>query len=603
MKWSAYLSRSKVFAATVALTVSGCTQGTFSPTPAACDNATATESGELRELKRREALDDFAQIESTMRAAYGPLERKEQRYGFSFDSAVRKTQRELKRGKTDNELIGSIQRFLARFKDGHVSYSVGINSDSSFGYRIPVIVQPFEDRYLVTAVDPTLGMAKGIALGDELISFDDTHPNELVRDLSRYQGTPNPATIRSFAARFITSRPWFYDEALLPDPGSNAVLVLARADGTRYTVEVPWTQTSLLPKTPLRPPNAKAPVTQIDADAIANPWLAEGTVAEAEINKLGAAAPFFLTSAFVSTYKPVAVRPSDKNLTDFGTVPCAGGGFACYKLFSAIYEYQGKKILITRIPSYSSGETSNPGTANDAGYFQALFFEFRDQADVLVLDDTHNPGGEVVFGLRVYQSLLRAQGPTFGYRFNTDRKWLARFRASEVSLLANPDPAIQAIGKELQKRNDVIEAAYDKNAALTSVLPFGTFPAAIDPIEVGWTKPFVVLADELSFSGGDALPMLVKGSKQGVVFGARTGGLGGTVELSATTTNTQGELRLTRGLFVATKADGAYVDADFVEDNGVVPDVPYTLKVADYRSGYVPYVKAFSDLAVAQKLP
>ncbi len=602
MRHSPFLSRSTLFAAATCM-VSGCTQGTFSPTPAACDNATATASGELRELKRQEALDDFSQIASTMRASYGPLERKEQRYGFSFESAVRKTQRELKRGRTDADFVGSMQRFLARFKDGHVSYSVGINSDSSFGYSIPVIVQPFEERLLVTAINPTLAMAKGITLGDELIAFDDTNPGELIRDISRYVGSPNPASVRADASFFITQRPWFLEEGLLPETGSNATLQFARADGTKYVVEVPWTQTSLLPKTPLRAPNASTSGTKFNAEAIANPWLAAATRTDAEINKLGSVAPFYLTRAFLDTFKPVAVRPSDKNLTDFGTPACTGGGFACYQLFSAIYEYQGKKILIARIPSYVSGEDTNPGSANDAGYFQALFFEFRDQADVLVVDQTHNPGGFVDFGLRVYQSLLRAQGPSYGYRYNPDRLWLEQFRQAEVSLLADPDPGLQALGRLVQQRADVIEGAYDKGDALTKVIPFGAEPDNFEPIPVGWTKPFVVLADELSFSGGDALPMLVKGSKQGVVFGARTAGLGGTVELAATTTNTQGQLRLTRGLFVATKADGNYVDADFVEDNGVVPDVPYTVKVDDYRQGYVPYVKAFSDLAVAQKLP
>ncbi len=603
MRHSPFLSRSTLFAAATCM-VSGCTQGTFSPTPAACDNATATESGELRELRRSEALDDFSQIASTMRAAYGPLERKEQRYGFGFESAVRKTQREIKRGRTDADFVGAMQRFLARFKDGHVGYLVGINSDSSFGYSIPLVIQPFENRFLVTVVDPSVAAAKGIALGDELLAFDDTHPGELVRDLSAYSNASNPATLLALASRNMTRRVWYLSEALSPEPGSNAVLQFVRADGTKYTAEIPWTQSSLLPKTPLRDaPQATTPVLSIQAKAIANPWIAESIGASTETNKIGSVAPFYLTRAFLDTYQPVVVRPSDKNLTDFGTPACTGGGFACYKLFSAIYEYQGKKILLARVPSYVPGEFTNPGSANDPGYFEALFFEFRDQADVLVVDDTHNPGGQVNFVLRLYSALLRSPGPSFGYRYNTDRLWLGQFRQIEIELLANPDPALQAIGKVFQQRADVIEKAYDKGDALTTVLPYFGLPDTLSPASQGWIKPFIVLADELSFSGGDALPMLVKGSKQGLVFGARTAGLGGDVEPAVTTTNTQGQLSLTRGLFVATKADGAYVDADFVEDNGVVPDVPYTVKVDDYRQGYVPYVKAFSDLAVAQKLP
>jgi hypothetical protein len=385
---------------------------------------------------------------------------------------------------------------------------------------------------------------------------------------------------------YLTIRPFFLDESLLPEAGATATLDFVRADGSRYTVQTPWTATSLLPKrAPQAPVMTKFGIE--DAMAQANEWATYTTQAEAEINKLGVAAPFFLSQAFIDTFKPVAVRPSDQNLADFGTPACTGGGYACYRNFSVIYEYNGKKILLTRIPSYQPGETANPGTANDQGYYLALFFEFRDQADVLVVDDTHNPGGSVSFGTNVYAALLSRPGPSFGFRFNTDRKWIQRFRTSQQQLLASADPATQAAGKLLQERTDIIETAYDRNEALTRVIPFGTFPETIPDFSFGWRKPFVILADELSFSGGDALPMLVKASKQGVVFGARTAGLGGTVELGTTTSAINGDLRVTRGLFVATKPDGNYVDADFVEDNGVLPDVPYTVKAADFRAGYV----------------
>ncbi len=578
--------------------MTGCGPQGLSTEALSADNETS-EDAELRELRRKEALADFAQIEGSFRNLYGPLERKEQRYGFRFDDAVRNTKTEINKGKTDGDFVGAMQRFLARFKDGHVSFSVGINSDSSFGYRIPVLVQPFEDKYLVTAVNPQLAMEKNIARGDELISLDGVTPAALVKKLAPYVGTPNPATVKAEAGAFITSRVWYLEKALLPKANALAKLVLARVDGTQYSVEVPWTATSLIPK---RAPQAAASNAFRDAEAQANEWMTYLTQAEAEINKLGAAAPFFATPAFVETFKPTAVRPSDKNLADFGTPACAGGGFACYKLYSVIYTHQGKRVLLTRIPSYQPGETANPGTANAAGYFQALFFEFRDQADVLVLDDTHNPGGSVDFGTNVYASLLSKPGPVFAYRYNTDRKWIQRWRGAQAQLLGSMDPDSQAAGKLFQERTDLIETAYDKQQSLTGVIPFVSYPEQIpnDP-EQGWGKPFVVLADELSFSGGDAMPMLVKASKQGTVFGARTGGLGGTVELVQTTSATNGELRLTRGLFVASKADGQYVDADFVEDNGVVPDVAYTVKVSDYRGGYVPYAKAFSDVAVSLK--
>ncbi len=594
-----HLFRKQLVGLGLALSVTGCSQtGVISSETAQSNNSTRQDSA-LRELKRKEALADFAQIEASFRSLYGPLERKQSRYGFDFDQAVRKTQRAIRRGTTDNAMIGAITRFTSGFRDGHVGFQVGINSDSSFGYSLPLLLQPFEDKYLVTAIAPDLASAKGITNGDELLAFDDARPTELANALLPYIGLPNPATARAQAGFFMTQRPWFIDEALVPEPGSLATLQFARADGSRYTVEIPWTANSLLPKRSPTPSASPARALGAAFDARASDWVAQVTQIEAEINKTGSAAPIYLTRQFVQTFQPTAVRPSDANLAAFNTPPCTGGGYACYRLFSALYSHQGKRILLTRVPSYVPGETSNPGTANALQYFEALLAEFQSQADVLIVDNTHNPGGAGDFATGLYQALLRTPGPGFGYQYNTDRRWIQTFRTGELELMSSADPAVRDLGKVLQTRTDAIELAYDRGLPLTAVQPFGFSDAILKPTENNWKKPFIVLADELSASSGDILPTLVKASKQGLIFGARTAGLGGNIENVLTTSATNGQLTLTRGLFVAIKPDGNYVDADFAEDNGVVPDVAYQLTVSDYRAGYVPYVRAFSDLAAS----
>jgi C-terminal processing protease CtpA/Prc len=107
-----------------------------------------------------------------------------------------------------------------------------------------------------------------------------------------------------------------------------------------------------------------------------------------------------------------------------------------------------------------------------------------------------------------------------------------------------------------------------------------------------------MLTDELSGSCGDIVPMLTKANGFGRLFGATTGGWGGTVEEVLTLPASTGHLQLTRGLWMPFRPDGAYTDSDIIENVGVSPDVPFTQTLADFRAGYVGYFEAFNTEAI-----
>jgi C-terminal processing protease CtpA/Prc len=109
----------------------------------------------------------------------------------------------------------------------------------------------------------------------------------------------------------------------------------------------------------------------------------------------------------------------------------------------------------------------------------------------------------------------------------------------------------------------------------------------------------LVLIDELAGSCGDAFPMLIKSNRIAKLFGKRTMGLGGNVE-PFTLQNSRTTVALTRGLFTSHKESEAYTDQDWIENNGVVPDISYEHTVEDTRKGFVEYVKTFSNEAINQ---
>jgi hypothetical protein len=565
----------------------------------------ASGSEAIRELTVREALADFDQMVEALRGTYGPLRRKEARYGFTLDQIAEAGREQIRAGKTDADFVRAYQVFLANFRDGHVSLSTPLASDSSRGARVPLVASPFEDKFLVTLTFGPLASA-GVALGDELVSVDGRPVAELAAELARFENVPNPQSLAHFAALRLTFRPFFLPDALRPEPGAEARLGLRRADGTAYEVTAPWLEDAL----PRRSPNAPATTLSgkmADARAEASSNLA-GLI-KAELGRFGDAAPFFLTEQVASAFQVQPVRPSAASAARFGVVPCGDAGgvpsFDCYA-FSGVYAFEGKKLLLVRIPSYAQPDPPGDG-AFTAEYFRAVLAEFEPQVDALVVDETHNPGGSVALAGQVLSTLVTREGPGFVFAHHADRKWLndylgfLDFIATEPSIPEAERPALLGI---LQGRFTDIEGAFDRGADLST--PFGI---ALDPDVIGpdpdyhWQKPFVLLADELSGSAGDIVPMVVKANRAGVVFGATTMGLGGNVEAVMTTSNSLSELSLTRSLFTVFKPEGDYVDEDFVEDLGVAPDVAYSHTADDFRAGYVNYVTTFSREALKSLAP
>jgi C-terminal processing protease CtpA/Prc len=176
---------------------------------------------------------------------------------------------------------------------------------------------------------------------------------------------------------------------------------------------------------------------------------------------------------------------------------------------------------------------------------------------------------------------------------NADRVWIDSYRSFARFI----DPTLESeYARELYYISTQIESAYDSFEPLSVPVQFEGPNPYLEPSDFVWKKPLLVLIDELSGSGGDAFPMLLKSNRLARFFGERTMGLGGSVEPTVTLPNMQATLYLTRGLFTTYREDGQYTDASYIENSGVEPDLRYVLTVDDVRGGYVNYMTAFSDV-------
>ena len=273
-----------------------------------------------------------------------------------------------------------------------------------------------------------------------------------------------------------------------------------------------------------------------------------------------------------------------------------------------IYENeQGQKVGYVRIPDYMAG--GNPQAY--ANVFAKLVSLFEKKADALVIDQVNNPGGNM-FYMYTLLSLLTdkplAVPPHFMMLDQSDGKL-----ASEI-LKQSEKPSIEemlkkAISDEMMgfqavpsAENPIVKFAKyilnrlkraqdEKNPKLRLTDPIDLFGVSqIDPQPmVHYTKPIVVLINELDFSAADFLPTILKDNGRATLFGVRTAGAGGAVK-SLQWPNQFGIEQVSYTWTLAMRLIGKVI-----ENLGATPDVPYAITADDLQNGFHGYKKALND--------
>ena len=544
-----------------------------------CGMGSAPSQVRLRDLTREEARADFQQIVDGFRNLYGPLEYKERRLGYTFDSLVSQTFAELETTKSDTEVYAAYARFLARFDDGHVS--IRFPSKSALGYNrvtLPIVAEPLDGKPIVTAIGEKDIEDLGVAVGDEVVSVDGRSARDLLDAFVSLEGMANDLSREHLYFRLFNRRNFSGD--LFPT-ASEAVIVLRKPDGVERTVRATWRRTNDLDR----------PVVDgalgLGRAQLTSPIAAEIN-ATAGLAKIGNERPFFVTKEAQEAFAFSQVTPSEDMLAKYKLKPRTAP-----RIYASLFRHGGKNVLIVRQPGYSTEKYED--VARYLSAYRAILNQFESIADVLVVDQTLNPGGYLDYCQGFAQIFTNKAAPGFMQAFNTDRKWIQSYRdwAREIDGDLKSEASLRKLSTA-----ERIERDYDAGLSISGVLPFYGEPMLSPDAGYTWKKPVLVLIDELAGSCGDVFPMLVKAGGNATLFGERTWGLGGNVE-GFQLNYSLADVRLTRGLFTAYRGEQAsYADSVFVENNGVTPDIPFKRTLEDFRKGYVDYVKAFADAAV-----
>ena len=530
---------------------------------------------QLKNMSQEEAQADFAQIVETFRRNYGPLKFKEQRFAFTFDDLVAEHKQRLSAAVTDGEYFEIFASFLASFRDGHVSFRAPVlTALNEVTAEIPIALMPVEGKALVESIiDPSI-KDFGIAEGDIILRIDGQDPVEIAKQLSKLKSSGNEESDKHNVVNAFFRRN--YMGKLYPK-SPTALVEVQKPDGKVFQVTLSWRRTTDLGERKDKLVSYQGGDTQLIASGVSEDINFAGRI------KMGSQVPFFATPKVLEKMNFAELTPSASFLKKYGQEKAA-------PIYAALYKSGGKTILMIRQPGYGAA----PGFTidNHIGTYKAILDQYEELTDVLIVDQTHNPGGSVSYVSEMSNLFATQPMGNFVQAQRADRKWITDYRdASKELKETNEEASLFALN--MSKK---VEEAYDKGRFLTEPLSFDG-RLMLTGGDYVWTKPVLILIDELAGSGGDAFPMLMKAAGRAKLFGKRTMGLGGSVE-EEVLANSRATYRVTRGLFTAYKPDGNYLRSDYVENNGVSPDVKWEHNIKDVRGGYVDYVTSFTAEAV-----
>jgi hypothetical protein len=254
---------------------------------------------------------------------------------------------------------------------------------------------------------------------------------------------------------------------------------------------------------------------------------------------------------------------------------------------AAVYEAAGKRIGVLRIPSY--------GEQGLLDVLARAINTMKDTTDVLVIDQTNNPGGSVSLVSDIISLFADKSYKDMDFEIRPSLPWIKTFqdvngRIAEM-LQKNPnDQAANALRARFEFLEDELRSAITEKRFTTSPVSLnlnGTFGMIQPAGAVNYNKPVLLLINEFDFSGGDAFPALMKDNGRVTLFGAQTTGAGGNVREYGPLANSFFKLSLTESLMV--RPNGEYM-----ENRGIKPDIEYTVTEDDFMNGYRGYVRAFT---------
>lgn len=515
-------------------------------------------------------------MKSVYSAEYAPADWKMKFANWDLNNEIAKATAEVQSrpNMTLQESRDILKNFIYSMRDYHVS----IRFTSTESASLPIVVAGTDTQEFIVFIDRSKlsETAFPFNVGDELVAIDGTPVMTAVADLQA-QFTENvKGTDKRQAEQRLFNRT--AARGLRVPKGPVTLTIRPKGQTETQTVQLIWDYK----------PERINPRSTF-SKKFTKPSLVKGMMlaGDFDVNQ-PAASPFDVGAR--KTFTP-----------DLGTKIWESDAKSTF--YAYIFQNTDKKLVgYVRIPSYiPDGEDFKKAVAD----FKEIVARFEASTDSMVIDQVNNPGGSV-FYLYTLASMV-ANKPLVAPRhlMAVDQALVKQNLdvLDQLQSIQTEEDVTKAVGSEdwangypitLQFVNfmrsfaNFIVDEWNAGKKLTSAYWIDGVDH-INPAATHYTKPILLLINELDFSGGDFFPTILQDNARVKIMGARTAGAGGYV-LDQQIQNNLGVER-----FRVTESIAERVSGNPIENLGVTPEIPYTMTADDYQSNFAPYVKAIQQ--------
>lgn len=539
---------------------------------------------------------------------YAPYAWKQSYCGWNLENEVKTLEK-----TWSSDPKASLFRFIKNTRD----YHVGARFYSTEASILPFRLVHVGGRFFVSEIFENFEDRISLAVGDEVISWNGKPIMSVVRALINYAGTgeEDSLTEQQLAAYTLTER--WGSRGLKKESGS--VRIESIRNNKKVISHIKWIE---IPEVFPYFGEKKASLGW-DLDFTTNVKNIFQTALSKKVSY-----PAFLGESSSVTIMDSRFSLGNKEgyLPALGKVVWRWGPQKFkyfpflkkrkYRLNAYISELEtGKKVGYVRIPTFSP----SPELEEDeellyfdfltsmAEEYKAVFKYLRENSDMILVDQTRNPGGVVFYCYAVLSCISQKELHLSQEKIKISNEdvVLAQIFLKVVEIFkdysekeANDFWSEIFMGIQPAKGwNQAIASfaegiidAWEKGQDLTDPLYFFGVdylkPVLPDVVE----KPVVCLVDELCFSCGDIFPAILQDNGVAIIAGSKTAGAGGSRgSFSFPNIENIEEIYLTTSLVL--REDGGVI-----ENVGITPDVEIAMEVEDINTNFTPFVYRLTTL-------
>lgn len=580
-------------------------------------------AGSLEEYRKKQMILDLEVIKHHFEVAYAPLDWKKEQVGFDLDLAFETAKAQILETPaiTTKQFQMIVKHFIRATKDYHVD----VHFYSTEAASLPFTIRGAEGRYFIDWIDPLRLPSShfSVKVGDELLQFDERLIGEAVKDLIAEAGKKsNERTDQRTAEIKLTQRTGMAGDHV--PKGSIMISTRSKASGKVDTCQLHWSYTPEHISSPLDFLESldffssiswdvkEAPRLEIPRVSMANP-LHEDEARHSADRLGGVGSKKSFVPVLGETIWEIENEPKEE-----------GSSLAYWNAY--IYRHaSGKAIGYIRIPHYDESRSL-------IKEFGEIINHMDQHTDALVIDQLHNFGGYVdyMYGLASILAVEPLQAPYHRIKITQKEALVAYSKLEMIKLIelvllnkesedeqtddknrdgddekndehqdkapkSNENPINFQELMFLKSYYQLILEDWNRGVTLTRPTPILGVDRINPHAKYHYTKPIVMLIDEMDFSGGDFMPAILQDNRRALLFGSRTAGAGGFV-FSFQFPNNHGIGKCSYTGSIAERSGTAKI-----ENVGVTPDIQYHLTPSDIQNGYQGYVNAVNQ-AVLQCL-